>query len=553
MHQLGVRGHLLLAFFGISAFAVFAAAAAMYAFLQVGEALDQITQKRVPAALASQQLSRQAERVVAMAPAFLSVTTLTEHEQLSSRIAAEVERLEGLLSDVKRSSISAKYLNLIESAVERLVSNLTSLGTVVSEQLEASERKAELLRQLSNTHAATRRLLEPGLRVMEADLSRLRKTIDDEAIPSDQRSQTMARVAQSIATLQPLQKAQFEESTINDTLLRASTSQSAELPILSFPLERSVSSLESLAADMDQRVRSRMSRRIKEFRSFMEGPKSILRARQRELEIKKNARLLLDGNVSLSRHLTDVVDRLVAGATEDIEVANRDALSVQQWSTGVLLAVVGLSLISSVLIVWLYVGRNVIARLKALSDSMLAIAGGNLRASLPATSGGDEISRMAEALTVFRDTAVEVEEKNLREIEQAQRRLLDAIENTSEGFAFYDAQDRLVICNSQYKEMLYPGVDLSFEPGMKYESIIRRAAEDGFIPSATGRIDDWVAERLERRRNPGEPHIQERRGGQWILVSERRTADNGTVTIYSDITELKKREEELAEKSNALE
>ena len=553
MHQLGVRGRLLLAFFGISAFAVFAAAAAMYAFLQVGEALDQITQKRVPAALASQQLSRQAERVVAMAPAFLSVTTLTEHEQLSSRIAAEVERLEGLLSDVKRSSISAKYLNLIESAVERLVSNLTSLGTVVSEQLEASERKAELLRQLSNTHAATRRLLEPGLRVMEADLSRLRKTIDDEAIPSDQRSQTMARVAQSIATLQPLQKAQFEESTINDTLLRASTSQSAELPILSFPLERSVSSLESLAADMDQRVRSRMSRRIKEFRSFMEGPKSILRARQRELEIKKNARLLLDGNVSLSRHLTDVVDRLVAGATEDIEVANRDALSVQQWSTGVLLALVGLSLISSVLIVWLYVGRNVIARLKALSDSMLAIAGGNLRASLPATSGGDEISRMAEALTVFRDTAVEVEEKNLREIEQAQRRLLDAIENTSEGFAFYDAQDRLVICNSQYKEMLYPGVDLSFEPGMKYESIIRRAAEDGFIPSATGRIDDWVAERLERRRNPGEPHIQERRGGQWILVSERRTADNGTVTIYSDITELKQREEELAEKSNALE
>ena len=94
MHQLGVRGRLLLAFFGISAFAVFAAAAAMYAFLQVGEALDQITQKRVPAALASQQLSRQAERVVAMAPAFLSVTTLTEHEQLSSRIAAEVERLE---------------------------------------------------------------------------------------------------------------------------------------------------------------------------------------------------------------------------------------------------------------------------------------------------------------------------------------------------------------------------------------------------------------------------------------------------------------------------
>ena len=66
-----------------------------------------------------------------------------------------------------------------------------------------------------------------------------------------------------------------------------------------------------------------------------------------------------------------------------------------------------LSLLSSGLIVWRYVDRNLIARLTALSNSMLAIAGGNLRAPLPA-AGGDEIGRMAEALTVFRDTAVEV-------------------------------------------------------------------------------------------------------------------------------------------------
>ena len=172
MQQLGVRGRLFLAFLGISAFAVFAAAAAMYAFLQVGVALDQITQKRVPAALASQQLSRQAERVVAMAPAYLSVATFTEHEHFSSRIAAEVERLKDLLSEVKLRGVSARYLNLIEPSVERLVINLESLGGVISQQLEASDRKAELLHQLSNTHIATQRLLAPGLRVMEADLSR---------------------------------------------------------------------------------------------------------------------------------------------------------------------------------------------------------------------------------------------------------------------------------------------------------------------------------------------------------------------------------------------
>ena len=72
-----------------------------------------------------------------------------------------------------------------------------------------------------------------------------------------------------------------------------------------------------------------------------------------------------------------------------------------------------LSLLSSGLIVWRYVDRNLVARLRALSDSMLAIAGGDLRAPLPA-AGHDELGRMGDALTVFRDTAVEVREKNLR-------------------------------------------------------------------------------------------------------------------------------------------
>ena len=226
---------------------------------------------------------------------------------------------------------------------------------------------------------------------------------------------------------------------------------------------------------------------------------------------------------------------------------------VQDLNTNVLIGVVILSLVSSVLIVWLYVGRNLIARLTALSDSMLAIAGGNLRASLPAPGGGDEIGRMAEALVVFRDTAIEVEETNLREIETARRRLIDAIENSSEGFAFYDPDDRLVLCNTRYKALLYSGLDVSIEPGMTFEAIIRSAAENGYILDAEGRVDEWVAQRLAVHRNPGDSRIQQRADGRWIMISERTTGDGGTVAIYSDITELKQREEELSKKSNALE
>ena len=54
-------------------------------------------------------------------------------------------------------------------------------------------------------------------------------------------------------------------------------------------------------------------------------------------------------------------------------------------------------------------------------------------------------------------------------------------------------------------------------------------------------------------RNPGEPQVQLRANGRWVMISERRTDDGGTVAVYSDITELKQREESLAEKSAALE
>ena len=56
--RIGVRGRLLLAFFGISALAILGAAAALYSFREIGGVLDRITQHRIPVALNSQALSR---------------------------------------------------------------------------------------------------------------------------------------------------------------------------------------------------------------------------------------------------------------------------------------------------------------------------------------------------------------------------------------------------------------------------------------------------------------------------------------------------------------
>jgi PAS domain S-box-containing protein len=135
----------------------------------------------------------------------------------------------------------------------------------------------------------------------------------------------------------------------------------------------------------------------------------------------------------------------------------------------------------------------------------------------------------------------------------SEQRLVEAIESISEGFVFYDAEDRLVLCNSCYRGLLYSGDESAVTPGMTFESIIRRSAAQGSVKDAEGRVEEWVAERLAQHRDPGEPQVQRRGDGRWIMVSERRTEDGGTVAVYSDITELKQREANLSEKSAALE
>ena len=130
---------------------------------------------------------------------------------------------------------------------------------------------------------------------------------------------------------------------------------------------------------------------------------------------------------------------------------------------------------------------------------------------------------------------------------RAEAQLAEAIESISEGFSLYDAEDRLVVCNSRYSDLLYPGIGEMTIVGTSFEEIVRYSAERGLIQDAEGRVEEWVAERLAQHSQPGETHIQRRSDGSWIQVSERKTDDGGTVAVYSDITELKQRQAELEE------
>ena len=138
IERFGVRGRLLLSFVGVSAFAMLAAATAMYSFLQVGNAVDRITEQRVPLALDSLELSRQVERIVAAAPELLAVSTPEQHAQTSSEIDAQLERLDTLLTNLKTGVIDDSAINSIEHDVNWLRLNIRNLDGLVASQISSA-------------------------------------------------------------------------------------------------------------------------------------------------------------------------------------------------------------------------------------------------------------------------------------------------------------------------------------------------------------------------------------------------------------------------------
>ena len=127
---------------------------------------------------------------------------------------------------------------------------------------------------------------------------------------------------------------------------------------------------------------------------------------------------------------------------------------------------------------------------------------------------------------------------------RAQRRLADAIDSISEGFALFDAEERLVLSNERFRA-LHASVAHLIAPGRRFGETLRTYAEINSRAESPEAVARRVDKRLARFRNPGVPFEQRIEGGRWLLVSERRTGDGGVVSIQTDITEAKQRETEL--------
>ncbi len=158
------------------------------------------------------------------------------------------------------------------------------------------------------------------------------------------------------------------------------------------------------------------------------------------------------------------------------------------------------------------------------------------RGALVEGGGGEAPHLVGIAIDISRQKLADKANK------EAETRLRDAIETIAESFVLWDAESRLVMCNSKYRQFHSLPVSIC-QPGTPYEEVMKAARKPKVKKRHSIHCDESGEEVAV------EVQLAD---GRWVQISERRTRDRGFVSVGTDITDLKRQQERLRQSEEEL-
>lgn len=402
LHKIGIRSRMFAAFGIVAAVTIATSIIAWVAYERLGNSVQDIAHRDIVAVSLASELTEKGGIITATAPSFVAATDDDQREDELGLLRRTLGDMEQLVDRIHSDESDQEARLATKKLLAAVASNLGGLDVVVRQRIWFHERNRELSVGLRWAHADLLDEVEPMIKDARFIIG-----LNLENEQPDGRNETLA---QKIAQQEALLRIKAAGNLLVSLISRGATMTDKKSLEDTRHFAREIAS--PVAEDFAplQKISGVLSLR-QSFNSVMRyvnGDNSLFDLRADELDLTQKGKRLLDANRTLVQSLQEDIAAHVKLVKQEAQSAADASAAFLNRTRLIFVAAALASIVIAVLVVWLYVGRNLVSRITALDVSMRRIASGDLDAEVP-TGGSDEIADMARSLGTFRDTLSETQ------------------------------------------------------------------------------------------------------------------------------------------------
>jgi len=387
--RFGIRAKLFAAVLGVAAMTLLGGAVSWLTYNTVEGLLGVVMGQSFPRVSSALKLAEASSRLTAALPSLDLAEHHLQRETTAFALQQQGQRLKRLLDQLGRApSARAEEFTELRSLIDTLTTNVTA-------QDNLAERRLTL-----------------GQRLQEAQDALQRLRIDHRAALGGLMPDDATGVPPLPATA-PLMEALRLVELLFDRLARGETATQLDaVAAARRDFVQHAARLEGLSAALPPGPEHEPLRAVAHAVAGLgSGEGNLFDIREGQLRLAPEIAALTRQNHNLIARVSIIVGRLVDAAEVEAQRSSVRAEEELREGRRLVLVIAAATVLGPALFLWLALGRGIVARLKALAGAMREIAQGRLETPIP-VSGGDEITDMAHALTVFRDATRQLHEQS---------------------------------------------------------------------------------------------------------------------------------------------
>ena len=411
---LGINAKLQAAFGAVAVLTVISGAVAIFSFSETEREFERVAGHEVPVMTDALRLSAVSGEISAASARFINTRTAAQQAPIADTIALKRRQLAILVEQLRASRASSLAFATVESASQRLTTNLAELETAISDRLRL---RTHLETQFNAAHRAHAYVSDKLIPIVDDSYFDAVMTAEELGKGRPVKGTVAAQIDQLRNALEIAAQSHLITSLISEAA-------AAKEPAALVPIEdRFKATADQLGTATTSLNNPDIKKGITDLLAFGQNSDSLFGLYSRELDASIRADRAVEQNTIIQGEL----DRAVSILVEETEAAMKQGaaglLATLKFNRIVLLIATVASILAAGCISVFYVRRWLVRRLTLIGNAMQHLSDGDIDLTVPGVADTDELGDMARTLEVFR--AGEIERRGFaarQDTEQAAQR-----------------------------------------------------------------------------------------------------------------------------------